>query len=194
MGKPFPSHFVCVNTHPSLTSRVWAGCPSFLPGRPIVSFFTTGIPVPSICTYRIGTGSPTTIGRSNCTARWISSRSRPAMSSPIGFGRPLHGFRGHLQTGEQLHLLAAMIEGSFLAHDCLHAAHSRRKLRVFDVQFDVGGELASATVCAQVVGTRHFPSADCGENGLGTYSTGRCRRTFSLTVFSSVPSSWSGWS
>ena len=54
--KPSLSQAVCVNTHPSLTSRVWAGWPSVLPLRPSVSFFTTGTPVPSICTYRMGIG------------------------------------------------------------------------------------------------------------------------------------------
>jgi hypothetical protein len=74
---------VWMNTHPNLASRVCAGCPSLLPCRPPVSFFTTGIQVPSTCTYKIGTGWPSTIGRSNCMARWISSCSRCAMSPPI---------------------------------------------------------------------------------------------------------------
>ena len=43
---------------------------------------TTGRRVPSICTYRIGTASPTTIGRSDRTARWTSYRSRAAIFSP----------------------------------------------------------------------------------------------------------------
>src|SRR5260370_9132314 len=58
MGKPSLSHVVWVKTHPNLTSRVWDGWPSVLPCRPTVSFFTTGISVPSICTYRIETASP----------------------------------------------------------------------------------------------------------------------------------------
>ena len=40
-----------------------------------------------------------------------------------GFRRPLHGFGGHLQIGEQFHLLASVIEGRLLAHHRLHAAH-----------------------------------------------------------------------
>ena len=82
-GIAFLSHFAWVNTHPNLASRGWAGCPSVLPGRPRVSFLTTGTAVPSICTYRIGIGSPTITGRSNCMARWISSCWRAARSSPI---------------------------------------------------------------------------------------------------------------
>ena len=94
------SQVVWVNTHPNLTSRVWAGWPSVLPCRPTVSFFTTGTPVPSICTYRMGTGSPTTIGRSNCMARWISCCSPRGDILSDGLRRALHGFGGHLQIGE----------------------------------------------------------------------------------------------
>ena len=38
---------------------------------------------PSICTYRIGIGSPLTSGKSNCMPLWISACSRRAISSPI---------------------------------------------------------------------------------------------------------------
>src|SRR3982751_6062117 len=37
----------CVNTQPTLTSRVCAGWLSTLPARPSASAFTTGTPVPS---------------------------------------------------------------------------------------------------------------------------------------------------
>ena len=60
-----------------------------------------------------------------------------------GLRRALHGFGGHLQIGEQFHLLASVIERGLLAHDGLHAAHPGRGLRVFDIQFDIGGELAA---------------------------------------------------
>jgi hypothetical protein len=45
-----------------------------------------------------------------------------------------------------------MLERSILAHDSLHAPHSRREAGVLDIQFDIGGELAGVTVRAQVVG------------------------------------------
>jgi hypothetical protein len=48
-------------------------------------------------------------------------------------GDTLDGFGGHLQTGQELHLLPTMIEGSLLAHQSMHAAHPGRKLRIFDV-------------------------------------------------------------
>jgi hypothetical protein len=70
-----------VNTQPSLVSRVCAGWPSALPLRPSVSLFTTGRPVPSICTYRIG--SPTMMGRSSRTILRISFSSLWAMSAPM---------------------------------------------------------------------------------------------------------------
>src|ERR1035438_10315893 len=60
-----------------------AGCPSVLPARPSVSFFTTGTPVPSSWIYTTGIGFPITMGSANCVARWISSCSRRAMSAPI---------------------------------------------------------------------------------------------------------------
>jgi hypothetical protein len=45
-----------------------------------------------------------------------------------------------------------MIERGLLAHQSMHAAHSRRKLWVLDVQFDIHGKLPDVTVGAQVVG------------------------------------------
>ena len=110
---------------------------------------------------------PPPSGRSNCTARWISSCSPCGDILSDGFRRPLHGFGGHLQIGEQLHLLASVIEGRLLAHHRLHAAHPGRELRVFDVQFDIGGELAGVAVRAQVVGARHFHLAHRRQNRFG---------------------------
>jgi len=40
-----------------------------------------------------------------------------------GLSDTLHRFGGHLQTGQQLHLLAAVIERSLLPHPGMHAAH-----------------------------------------------------------------------
>ena len=80
----------------------------------------------------------------------------------------LYGFGGHLQIGKQFHLLLPMFKRSLLAHHGLHAADSRRGLGVFDVQFDVGGELTDMAVRAQVVGARYFYGAHGGQNRLGT--------------------------
>ena len=77
-------------------------------------------------------------------------------------------FGGDLQIGEQFQLPTAMIEGSLLAHDSLHAAYSRRELGVFDVQFDISGELAVMAMRAQVVGPRYSHLADGGQNRLAT--------------------------
>ena len=43
-------------------------------------------------------------------------------------------------------MLASVVEGQFLAHHRLHATHTWRKFCVFDVQFDVSGELAGMAV------------------------------------------------
>lgn len=78
--------------------------------RPTDSFFTTGTPVPSICTYKIRIGSPTTAGRSNCTARRNLRLLALSDISANGFCRALHRFGSHLQAGQAFHLLAAMPE------------------------------------------------------------------------------------
>src|ERR1022692_4271307 len=54
MGQPSLSTVVCVNTAPSLHSRVRARCPSIRPVLPSVSAATTGIWTPSIRTYILG--------------------------------------------------------------------------------------------------------------------------------------------
>jgi hypothetical protein len=84
-----------------------------------------------------------------------------------GLRRPLHGLGGHLQIGEQFHLPAPLLERSILTHQGLHAAHPRRELGVFNVQFGIGWELAGMAVRTQVVGTRYFHLAHRRENRLG---------------------------
>src|SRR5438132_1778565 len=84
-----------------------------------------------------------------------------------GLGDTLHGFGGHLQTGQELHLLATMIERSLLAHQSVHAAHPGRKLRIFDVQFDIHRKLAEVTLGAQVVGASHAHRTDDRQDGFG---------------------------
>ena len=81
--------------------------------------------------------------------------------------RTLHGFRGHLQPGQNFHLFAALIEGRLLAHHRLHAAHAGREFRVFDVQFSVDGELPGVTGGAPIVGSGDFRRAHGGQHGLG---------------------------
>jgi hypothetical protein len=60
--------------------------PSVLPCRPIVSFLTTDTPVPSICTYRIGTSSPITTAERISVS--VASRSRrPDLRRPLKMTR-----------------------------------------------------------------------------------------------------------
>jgi hypothetical protein len=61
-----------------------------------------------------------------------------------------------------------VVERSLLAHHGQHAAHSRRKLRVLDIEFDIGRELTVVAMRTQIIGTRYFDSADGCENKLGT--------------------------
>ena len=155
MAKPSGSHLVWLNTHPSLASRVWADWPSALPLRPSVSFFTTGTPVPSICTYKIGTGWPTTMGEIQLNGALDLPMVALRNVAADGLGGALHCLGGHLQTGQDLHLVAAMLEGPFLTDESLHAADSWGELCTLDIQFDIGRELADVTVRAQIVGPRH---------------------------------------
>ena len=70
------------------------------------------------------------------------------MALSDGLRRAFHRFGGYFQIGQELHLLAAVIEGSLLAHQSLHATHSGGSFRVLDIQFDIGRELADVTVRA----------------------------------------------
>jgi len=49
----------------------------------------------------------------------------------------------------------------------MHAAHPGRKLRIFDVQFDIRRKLTDVTLGAQVVGAGHAHRTDHGQDGLG---------------------------
>jgi hypothetical protein len=79
-----------------------------------------------------------------------------------GLGGAFHSLGGDFQTGQQLHLLAAMIKGSVLAHQRCHTSHPGRQFAIFHVQFEVGGKLSSMTMSAQEVGTL---DADPAQNG-----------------------------
>src|SRR6185369_79586 len=89
---------------------------------------------------------------------------------PDGFRRSLHGFGGYLQVGEEFQFLPAMSERCVLSHQSLHPAHSWRQFHVFDIQFDISGELAVVTLRAQVVRTRDLRLADGGEDGFRAQS------------------------
>jgi hypothetical protein len=68
-------------------------------------------------------------------------------------------------------LLAAVIEGSFLTHQSLHTAHSRREFRILDIQLDIGGELPPVTVRAQVIGPGQVHCTHNGEDRFGAQLT-----------------------
>lgn len=85
-----------------------------------------------------------------------------------GLGCTLHRFRRHLQASQNFHLLPALIEGVILAHQGLHAANPRREFRILDVQFRIGGALASVTVRTPIVGTGDLRRAQGGQHGFGT--------------------------
>jgi len=78
-----------------------------------------------------------------------------------------HRLGRHLQTGQNLDLLASVIEGSLLTHQSVHPAHAGRGLRVFDIQFAVGRELAWVAMRAQIVRTRDLHRAQHRQYGFG---------------------------
>jgi hypothetical protein len=49
----------------------------------------------------------------------------------------------------------------------MHAAHPGRKLRIFDVQFDIHRKLTDVTLGAQVVGAGYAHRTDDRQDGFG---------------------------
>jgi len=84
-----------------------------------------------------------------------------------GLRGALHILGRHLQIGEQFDLLAPVIERDLLTYQSQHAAHPWGELRVDDVQFDIGRELAVMAVRAQVVRPPYFRRAYGREDRLG---------------------------
>src|SRR5688572_7897524 len=60
-----------------------------------------------------------------------------------------------------------MIEGSLLAYQRLHAAHSGGEFRVLNIEVDIGRELTGVAVGTQIVGPRYLDCAHHCENGPG---------------------------
>lgn len=78
--------------------------------------------------------------------------------------RALHRLGGHLQTGQNLHLLASLLERRRLAHQRVHTPHTGRELGVLNIQLDVCGELPGMAVRAEIVRAGHFGPAHCRED------------------------------
>ena len=98
-------------------------------------------------------------GRSNCRAFWIASCSPLSNIRPDTVScRALDGFGRHRQAVQELQLLAAAIEGGFLAYQSPYAAHPGRKLCVLEVP------------------VRHPP--ETGRRGIGSTSSRDGRRTY----------------
>jgi len=103
-----------VNTHPSFTSRGWAGWPAVLLCRPTVSFGTTRTPIH----LHIHDGNRFAHHHGQIQLHGRLNLSLLACSDILadGFCRALHGLDGHLQVGEQLHPLPPVIARHILAH------------------------------------------------------------------------------
>lgn len=68
---------------------------------------------------------------------------------------------------KQLHLFAALIEGSCLADQRVHTPRTGRELRMFEVQFGVGGKLSGLAVRTKIVRACDFGPAHSGEDRSG---------------------------
>ena len=79
-------------------------------------------------------------------------------------GRVIHG---DLQAGQDLDLLATMIERSCRAHHRRHTADARRYFRIDNVQFRIGRELPLMTLRTQVIGTANLRRTERREQRFG---------------------------
>ena len=84
------------------------------------------------------------------------------------FRRTLDRLGGHLQSGQDIHLLTAVVKESLLPHQGLHATHPGREFRLLNVQFHIGRKLAAVTARAKIVGARDLYSAHRGQQRPGT--------------------------
>jgi hypothetical protein len=76
------------------------------------------------------------------------------------FGHALNGLRRDLQACQQFHLLPAMIKGSVLPDQRLHASHAGGEIAAHDVEFLVGWKLPFMTVPTQIVRPHDFHRAN----------------------------------
>src|SRR5712691_426106 len=155
MAQPSLSTVVCVNTQPSLHSRVRARCPSILPVRPSVSAATTGTWTPSISTrlraFRIhfhnvlfkNHGQDELFGATDFLLVPLGDLRANSL------GGAFDGFGGDIQAGQQFHRLAGRSERHLTAHHSLHAPYARRGLQTSDTQFDVSRVLSFRAMGAE---------------------------------------------
>jgi hypothetical protein len=105
--------------------------------------------------------------------------------APDGLRRALHRFGCNLQAGQDLDLLATMIERSCRAHHRRHTADARRHFRIDNVQFRIGRELPLMTLRTQVIGTGNLRRAERREQRFGAQTLilrMMAARTWQLTV------------
>ena len=86
--------------------------------------------------------------------------------SSEGLRGALHCLRGHVQAGQEFHLLAAVIEGRVGTHSRQHASHAGRQRRALHVPFGIRGKLPFVTVGTQIIRALQFHLSDRGENPL----------------------------
>ena len=87
---------------------------------------------------------------------------------PNGFGGALHRLGGHLQTGQNLHLLLSPWESGLVPEQGQHTAYSRGILGLLHIQLLIDGELAFSALPTEVVRQAQFHLSQNTEQTLGT--------------------------
>ena len=83
---------------------------------------------------------------------------------PDIFGGSLHRLGGEVESSQQVHLLASIVERRLLADQRQHAPHGGGKIGAGDIQVDVGRKLSPITVIAKIVGAGDQYRTQCGKN------------------------------
>jgi len=107
-------------------------------------------------------------GRSNCRALWISACSRWAISAPMASAVRSTDLVVTSKPARSCSCSRPRFEGGFLPYQSLHAAHPGRKLRIFDVQFDIHRKLTDVTWGTQVVGAGNAHRTYDRQDGFAT--------------------------
>src|ERR1700728_869485 len=83
-----------------------------------------------------------------------------------GLGRALYRFGSDRETGQQLELFSASIEGSFMADRGHHPAYPGREFRVLDVEFKIHRKLTMMATFTKIIGARTLGFPQGGKHGL----------------------------
>jgi hypothetical protein len=84
-----------------------------------------------------------------------------------GFSGALHRLGGDRQIGQQLHLLASLLERGCMANRGQHASDPGGEFRILDIEFHVRRELAVMALVAQIIRPQTLRFSHRGQHGFG---------------------------